>query len=80
MFLKSAKINNFKSLATENNLLHVDENITVLIGKNESGKSNILESLGLLDLWYPLFTNHQKVARRGQFEYPTISITYLHRF
>ena len=42
MLLKSAKISNFKSIGTENNVLYVEDSVTALIGKNESGKSNTL--------------------------------------
>lgn len=46
MILKSITINNYKSLGTTQNRLIVEDKITTIIGKNESGKSNILEALG----------------------------------
>lgn len=46
MIVKNARISNFKSLTNENNVLAVEKTITALIGKNESGKSNVLQALG----------------------------------
>ena len=44
MKLKSFKIENYKSIKKLGEC-EVDDNITVLAGKNESGKTNILEAL-----------------------------------
>ena len=75
MILESAKICNFKSIATENNVLYVDEKITALIGKNESGKSNVLEALGKMKtLWKPLNDGYLKMLTRGQEEQPKVSL------
>ena len=46
MKIKSIIISNYKSLGEERNVLLLEDNITALIGKNDSGKSNILEALG----------------------------------
>lgn len=46
MKIKSVEISNYKSLGEEENILLLENNITALIGKNDSGKSNILEALG----------------------------------
>ena len=46
MKIKSIIISNYKSLGEERNILLLEDNITALIGKNDSGKSNILEALG----------------------------------
>lgn len=46
MKIKSVVINNYKSLGEEKNILFLEDGITALIGKNDSGKSNILEALG----------------------------------
>ena len=46
MKIKSVIINNYKSLGDEKNILFLEDTITALIGKNDSGKSNILEALG----------------------------------
>ena len=43
------KINNYKSLGKEKNILTLDD-INIIVGKNESGKSNVVEALSGLDL------------------------------
>ena len=75
MIVKNARISNFKSLTNENNVLAVEKTITALIGKNESGKSNVLQALGLLDTLAPLNANYKQFATRDQNEFPTILIT-----
>lgn len=45
MLLHSIEIHNFKSIGESNNLIIIEPRITTIIGKNESGKSNILEAL-----------------------------------
>lgn len=45
MKVDSVLINNYKSFCETNNRLNVG-NITTIIGKNESGKSNLLEAIG----------------------------------
>ena len=76
MLLKSAKISNFKSIGTENNVLYVEDSVTALIGKNESGKSNVLESLGLVNLWAPLSADYLKKCTHGQSASPGISLMF----
>ena len=76
MLLESAKVCNFKSIGKENNVLYVERSVTALIGKNESGKSNVLESLGLLNLWSPLDANYLRKLTRGQDEQPTVSLVF----
>ena len=76
MLLESAKVCNFKSIGKENNVLYVERSVTALIGKNESGKSNVLESLGLLNLWSPLDANYLRKLTRGQDEQPTVSLLF----
>ena len=49
MIVESITINNFKSIGNECNTIIVEPNITALIGKNESGKSNILEALSYIN-------------------------------
>ena len=49
MKLKSIKIENFKSFGNDNNLL-ILEDISTIIGKNESGKSNLIECLSKINL------------------------------
>lgn len=75
MIVKNARISNFKSLTNENNVLAVEKTITALIGKNESGKSNVLQALGFLDTLAPLNANYKQFATRDQSEVPTILIT-----
>lgn len=43
------KINNYKSLGKEKNILTLG-NMNIIIGKNESGKSNVVEALSGIDL------------------------------
>ena len=50
MLLHSIEIHNFKSIGESNNLIIIEPRITTIIGKNESGKSNILESIFVLAL------------------------------
>ena len=44
MKLIGVKINNYKSFGEEENYLYVN-NLNTVIGKNESGKSNLLDAL-----------------------------------
>jgi recombinational DNA repair ATPase RecF len=44
MKLKSIKIENYKSFGEENNILILDD-LNTIIGKNESGKSNLIECM-----------------------------------
>lgn len=76
MIIKSAEINKFKSINTENNMVFFDKTVTALIGKNESGKSNILESIGLIkNLFLPLGTEYLNNKTRGQSDNPSITLT-----
>ena len=50
MKIKSIKINYYKSIGNENNRLDIDPAVTVIIGKNESGKSNVLTAVKNLRL------------------------------
>lgn len=45
MKLESIELINYKSIGTENSKLIIEPGITIIIGMNESGKSNILEAL-----------------------------------
>lgn len=49
MKIKSIKIENYKSFAEENNVL-ILEDLNTIIGKNESGKSNLIECLSGISL------------------------------
>ena len=48
MILKTAQIKNFKSI-NDSTEFTVDERVTCLVGKNESGKTAILRSIGKLN-------------------------------
>ena len=49
MIVEKVVIVNYKSLGLENNCLDFELGPTAIIGKNESGKSNVLEAIGILD-------------------------------
>lgn len=49
MKVNMVKINNYKSLGKEKNILTIDD-INIVVGKNESGKSNVVEALSGIDL------------------------------
>ena len=75
MILQSAKIENFKSIGKENNVLYVDDTVTALIGKNESGKSNVLEAIGRLGgLYSQLDGAYLRSLTRGQDEKPKVCL------
>lgn len=75
MILQSAKIENYKSIGKENNVLYVDDTVTALIGKNESGKSNVLEAIGRLGgLYSPLDGAYLRSLTRGQDEKPKVCL------
>ena len=77
MILQSAKIENFKSIGKDNNVLYVDNTVTALIGKNESGKSNILEAIGRLGgLYSPLDGVYLRLLTRGQEEKPRVYLRF----
>lgn len=59
------KINNYKSIGSNENYLLVEPNVTALIGKNESGKSNILEAIGKLSFLSPMNVNYMNNKNRG---------------
>ena len=45
MRLHSVELMNYKSIGTDHNEIIIEPNITAIIGKNESGKSNVLSAL-----------------------------------
>ena len=49
MYIHSVKLYNYKSLGEKLNEVIIEPNITAIIGKNESGKSNILEGLSQIN-------------------------------
>lgn len=48
MRISSVIINNYKSIGNQNNILLLEDDVTALIGKNDSDKSNVLEILGAI--------------------------------
>ena len=50
MYIHSVRLENFKSIGCypENEII-IEPKVTAIIGKNESGKSNVLEGLSLID-------------------------------
>ena len=63
MSLKTAQIKNFKSI-NDSTEFTVDERVTCLVGKNESGKTAILRSIGKLN------STEADSAEFDIFEYP----------
>lgn len=59
------KINNYKSLGSKENYLFVEPKVTALIGKNESGKSNVLEAVGRLSFEKPISSSYINNKNRG---------------
>lgn len=65
MKIVGIKINNYKSIGSKENYLCVEPKVTALIGKNESGKSNILEAVGKLSFEKPLSSSYLNNKNRG---------------
>ena len=65
MKIVGIKINNYKSIGSKDNYLCVEPKVTALIGKNESGKSNILEAVGKLSFEKPISSSFLKNINRG---------------
>lgn len=78
MVVKEVIINNYKSIGNKKNKLIVDEHVTALIGKNESGKSNILEAIGeqqIVDKLNPQIFNNKNRMNNGE-----VSIEFILKF
>ena len=73
MKVKSVKIQNFKSFAEENNRIDL-ENINTIVGKNESGKSNLIQAIGKLNLTGINDTNYFKNNNKNNMKKPLISL------
>lgn len=73
MKIKSVVINNYKSLGEERNILLLEDNITALIGKNDSGKSNILEALGSISFTH--YINEEFFSKKNRYTNKNIVIT-----
>ena len=50
MYIHSVTLKNYKSIGEEKNEVILEPKITTIIGKNESGKSNVLEGLSRISL------------------------------
>ena len=64
MKLERVKIKNFRSIKEAT--IEFDPSCRVLVGKNESGKSNILRALKLLDREYIPSNDDKRTIRRGE--------------
>ena len=76
MKLKSIKIENFKSFGEENNTLTLDD-LNTVIGKNESGKSNLIECLSKINLSGISDVNFFKKFNKNTGKYPKIGIVLI---
>lgn len=73
MKVKSIKIQNFKSFSEENNRIDL-ENINTIVGKNESGKSNLIQAIGKLNLTGIRDNNYFKNNNKNNMKKPLISL------
>ena len=73
MKIKNVVINNYKSLGDEMNILLLEDDITALIGKNDSGKSNILEALGNISFTH--YINEEFFSKKNRYTNKNIVIT-----
>ena len=60
MRISSVIINNYKSIGTQKNTLLLEDDVTALIGKNDSGKSNVLEVLGAISFSHYILDDFYK--------------------
>lgn len=60
MRISSVIINNYKSIGTQKNTLLLEDDVTALIGKNDSGKSNVLEILGAVSFSHYILDDFYK--------------------
>lgn len=75
MKLNNAKISYYKSFGAENNNLQVEDDITVIVGKNECGKSNLLEILSNIFLLEGVDQNYlNKINRKYRGENININL------
>lgn len=65
MYIHSVKVSNFKSIKNVDNEIIIEPRITAIIGKNESGKSNVVESLSCLSPNYNVSAafSHENINR-----------------
>lgn len=72
MTITKIVINNFKSIGEQKNVLYLDKSVSVIIGKNESGKSNLLDCLSALKFFTISKLNANKNKLNGKI--PEISV------
>ena len=73
MRIKSVRIQNFKSFAEDDNRIDL-EDINTIVGKNESGKSNLIQAIGKLDLTGINDANYFKNSNKNTMKKPSISV------
>lgn len=77
MKLNNVKINYYKSFGEDSNNLQVEDDITVIVGKNESGKSNLLQLLSKVDLLNGISNDDlNKVNRKYSDKKPSIELKF----
>ena len=77
MKLNNVKINYYKSFGENSNNLQVEDDITVIVGKNESGKSNLLQLLSKVDLLNGISDEDlNKVNRKYSDKNPSIELKF----
>lgn len=77
MKLNNVKINYYKSFGEDSNNLQVEDDITVIVGKNESGKSNLLQLLSKIDLLNGISNRDlNKVNKKYRDEKPSIELKF----
>ena len=57
MNIESITVTNFCSFGEKNNILQINPGVTTIVGMNESGKSNLMNSIGYIDLVNGITTN-----------------------
>lgn len=77
MKLNHVKVNYYKSFGETSNILQVEDDLTVIVGKNESGKSNLLELLSKIDLLNGISDDDlNKLNRKYSSEKPSTELTF----
>lgn len=77
MKLNHVKVNYYKSFGEDLNNFQVEDDITVIVGKNESGKSNLLELLSKIDLLNGISDDDlNKLNRKYSGEKPSIELKF----
>lgn len=77
MKLVEVYIKNYKSIGKTENCLKIDSEVTAIIGKNESGKSNVLEAIGNIDTLLKLPQNYLDSITRNQNDQVEIELKFV---